>query len=170
MRLAVAPDRLYGAVRHADGDRATAWTELLTEVAPGLGERVGAGQITSPVRGCVDSPSYVGQRGATAGRWSATPATTATRSNGHGMTDAFRDAELLAGALDSALHGDLPAATALTLYQDVRDGALADTYRLTWSSPASRIQTGSSSCRPPSPRPSNVRRPNSPPDRYPPSG
>ena len=51
------PDRLYGDVRRARGDRADAWTTMLTEVAPDLGERVRAGRITSPIRGCVDPPT-----------------------------------------------------------------------------------------------------------------
>ena len=50
---------------------------------------------------------------------------------GHCMTDAFRDAELLADALDPVLLGDLPEATALAAYEQARDLALADTYRLT---------------------------------------
>ena len=125
------PDRLYGDVRHAAGDRAAAWTDVLTEVAPALGERVREGRIASPVRGCVDPPNYVRQ--AWGEGWSLVGDAGYHRDpiTGHGMTDAFRDAELLAAALHAALNGDVPAATALSAYQEARDGASADTYRLT---------------------------------------
>ena len=125
------PDRLYGPVRHGAGERTAAWTELLTEVSPGLGERVSDGVITSPVRGCVDPPNYVRQ--AWGDGWSLVGDAGYHRDpiTGHGMTDAFRDAELVADALDAALRGDVPAATALASYQTARDRALADTYRLT---------------------------------------
>jgi len=125
------PDRLYGAVRHPAASRAEAWTRELTEVAPGLGKRVRAGVVNSPVRGCVDPPSYVRQGWGDG--WSLVGDAGYHRDpiTGHGMTDAFRDAELLADALDAALNGDVPEAAALTSYQDARDRALVDTYRLT---------------------------------------
>ena len=125
------PDRLYGAVRHARRDRAEAWTRLLQDVAPGLGERVRRGEITSPLRGCVDPPNYVRQ--AHGDGWSLVGDAGYHRDpiTGHGMTDAFRDAELLADALDTTWRGDLPEATALAAYESARDRALADTFRLT---------------------------------------
>jgi flavin-dependent dehydrogenase len=50
---------------------------------------------------------------------------------GHGITDAFRDAELLADALDAALSGAAPEREALADYGSARDAALRDTFRLT---------------------------------------
>jgi flavin-dependent dehydrogenase len=125
------PDRLYDTVRHASGDRAGAWTRLLTEVAPDLGGRVQQGRITSPVRGCVDPPNYVRQ--AFGDGWSLVGDAGYHRDpiTGHGMTDAFRDAELLADALDDALRGERPETAALAAYESARDQALADTFRLT---------------------------------------
>jgi len=125
------PDRLYGDVRRARGGRADRWTTMLTEVAPDLGERVRAGRITSPIRGCVNPPNYVRQ--AWGHGWSLVGDAGCHRDpiTGHGMTDAFRDAELLADALDPVLLGDLPEATSLAAYEQARDLALADTYRLT---------------------------------------
>ena len=126
------PDELYGAVR---APRAVTGPglghEMLTEVAPGLGERVRAGRITSPVRGCVDPPNYVRQ--ALGDGWSLVGDAGYHRDpiTGHGMTDAFRDAELLADALDHTLRGDAPEAVALAAYQTARDQALADIFRLT---------------------------------------
>ncbi len=50
---------------------------------------------------------------------------------GHGITDAFRDAELLSDALHNALDGSLPEAEALAAYGASRDAALRETFRLT---------------------------------------
>jgi flavin-dependent dehydrogenase len=125
------PDRLYGAVRHPTGERAVVWTHLLAQVAPDLGERVRTGRITSPVRGFVDPPNYL--REAAGNGWSLVGDAGYHKDpiTGHGMTDAFRDAELLADALHRALRGEISSERALASYQHARDRALADTYRLT---------------------------------------
>src|SRR5207247_702671 len=49
----------------------------------------------------------------------------------YGMSDAFRDAELLAVALDQALAGGAEEATALGGYQAQRDRALSAIFELT---------------------------------------
>jgi 2-polyprenyl-6-methoxyphenol hydroxylase-like FAD-dependent oxidoreductase len=52
---------------------------------------------------------------------------------GHGITDAFRDAELLANAVDAALRSRDPgcALDALTAYQLRRDTAIRETFDIT---------------------------------------
>src|SRR3954467_4958374 len=50
---------------------------------------------------------------------------------GHGITDAFRDAELLARALDDALTGRLPEAEAADRYDRTRTAALRDVLAIT---------------------------------------
>ena len=50
---------------------------------------------------------------------------------GHGMTDAFRDAELLAEAADRALTDPAVEAAAMAAYGRTRDAALAETFRIT---------------------------------------
>jgi 2-polyprenyl-6-methoxyphenol hydroxylase-like FAD-dependent oxidoreductase len=50
---------------------------------------------------------------------------------GHGLTDAYRDAELLAVALHQALAGEAEESTALAGYQARRDEALRDVFDLT---------------------------------------
>ena len=50
---------------------------------------------------------------------------------GHGMSDAYRDAELLADALDRALRGEVGERTALAGYQHLRDLALREVFELT---------------------------------------
>lgn len=50
---------------------------------------------------------------------------------GHGLSDAYRDAELLAVALDRALSGATEESIALASYQHQRDAALRDIFELT---------------------------------------
>jgi len=50
---------------------------------------------------------------------------------GHGMTDAFRDAELLATAVSAALRDRADEAEALAGYEQARDSALRETFDLT---------------------------------------
>ena len=50
---------------------------------------------------------------------------------GHGLSDAYRDAELLAVALDEALRGDTDEETALAGYERQRDAALREVFDLT---------------------------------------
>jgi flavin-dependent dehydrogenase len=52
-------------------------------------------------------------------------------TTGWGIADAFRDAELLARALDLALSGRLPATEALAGYQQRRDAAALPVYEIT---------------------------------------
>ena len=51
--------------------------------------------------------------------------------SGHGLSDAFRDAEYLATALDLLLRGQAPEADALADYQSRRDRALREIFELT---------------------------------------
>src|SRR5215472_4670035 len=50
---------------------------------------------------------------------------------GHGLSDAYRDAELLAVALDQALRGAAEEGIALAGYQQQRDEAVRDIFDLT---------------------------------------
>jgi flavin-dependent dehydrogenase len=50
---------------------------------------------------------------------------------GYGISDAFRDAEFLAVALDHALGADAEETAALTLYQQQRDQALREIFEIT---------------------------------------
>lgn len=60
---------------------------------------------------------------------------------GFGITDAFRDAGLLAKALDLALSGELPAAEALRGYQDRRDAAALPIYEMTLAMASGEMAT-----------------------------
>jgi 2-polyprenyl-6-methoxyphenol hydroxylase-like FAD-dependent oxidoreductase len=50
---------------------------------------------------------------------------------GHGLSDAYRDAELLAAALHQALRGDADENAALATYAYTRDQALREVFELT---------------------------------------
>jgi 2-polyprenyl-6-methoxyphenol hydroxylase-like FAD-dependent oxidoreductase len=125
------PTARLGPVRNAGPDRLEAWVAMLEDVAPDLGARVRAGRVTSPVRGCVAPPNLV--REAAGPGWSLVGDAGYHRDpiTGHGITDAFRDAELLADALGDALSGEASERAALAAYQQERDRALGDTFRLT---------------------------------------
>src|SRR6185503_12391157 len=104
---------------------------LLAQVSPTLAARAGTGQVFLPVRGVMRLPNHV--RAATGPGWSLVGDAGYHRDpiTGHGMTDAFRDAELLADALHLVLGHLLPEAPALAAYERARDRALSDTFRLT---------------------------------------
>ena len=85
-------------------------------------------------RACVRSPvtraSYVG-RGDPAGPSSATPDIGRTRSRAHGLTDALRDAELLARAVLASTSGEVGEAEAFDRYQLTRDQLSMPLFRIT---------------------------------------
>jgi 2-polyprenyl-6-methoxyphenol hydroxylase-like FAD-dependent oxidoreductase len=125
------PTRVLHGVRTAGARRAEALVSAIAEVSPSLADRVRAGRIASKVRGCVAPPNYVRQ--AFGPGWALVGDAGYHRDpiTGHGITDAFRDAELLADALHSSLTGAAPERAALAVYQSERDAALRDTFRLT---------------------------------------
>jgi flavin-dependent dehydrogenase len=78
---------------------------LLGSVSPTLAARMGAGRVVSPVRGAVRLPNHI--RRATGPGWALVGDAGYHRDpiTGHGITDAFRDAELLARSIDDHLRG-----------------------------------------------------------------
>ena len=118
-------------VRSAGADRAAALVRAISSVSPTLGHRLGWGGVTAPVRGVVGLPNHV--RRAAGPGWALVGDAGYHRDpvTGHGITDAFRDAELLAGSLDRALRGEVTDAQALQDYQRSRDDALREVFALT---------------------------------------
>src|SRR5204863_7612839 len=108
--------------------RADAFAAQLHQTAPQLAERLRAARRASAVTGMLRAPNHVRQ-GYGPG-WALVGDAGYHRDpvTGHGLSDAYRDAELLAGALHRALHGDH---TALADYQHQRDRALRDIFELT---------------------------------------
>jgi len=119
------------AVHRRAGSRVEAFGQLLERSAPPLAERLRQARRISPVQGMLRQPNQVRQ--AFGPGWALVgdagyyrDATTA-----YGISDAFRDAELLAVALDQALRGAVEEPTALAGYQQQRDQALAEIFALT---------------------------------------
>jgi 2-polyprenyl-6-methoxyphenol hydroxylase-like FAD-dependent oxidoreductase len=116
----------------AGADRLEAWLLALDECAPGLADRVRAGSITAPLRGSVGLPNH--RRRATGPGWALVGDAGYHRDpiTGHGITDAFRDAELLARRTGQLLRGDLSETAALAAYQTERNDSLAPIFEITW--------------------------------------
>jgi 2-polyprenyl-6-methoxyphenol hydroxylase-like FAD-dependent oxidoreductase len=127
----IRPSSLLAPVLTAGADRSEALLAALLECAPELGERVRAGQVTAPVRGSVALPNHVRQ--AVGPGWALVGDAGYHRDpiTGHGLTDAFRDAELLAEATSRLLRGPADEAVAMTSYGRQRDDAIRDTFRIT---------------------------------------
>jgi flavin-dependent dehydrogenase len=116
------PTHLASHLLTAGDGRMQAWLTDLDASAPDLARRVRAGTVTAPLRGTLRLPNHV--RRATGPGWALVGDAGYHRDpiTSHGITDAFRDAELLARAYDA---GDL------STYEPARNIAMADTFRLT---------------------------------------
>ena len=120
----------HGARRRA-ASQEEAFTASLHRTAPDLARRLRAGVRTSPVTGMLRTPNFL--RRAHGPGWALVGDAGYHRDavTGHGISDAYRDAELLAVALDQALRGATDEATALAAYQRRRDHALREIFELT---------------------------------------
>jgi flavin-dependent dehydrogenase len=120
------------AVRRRAGSREEAFGALLAGSHPQLAERLGQARRISPVQGMLRQPNQVRQ--AHGPGWALVGDAGYYRDavTAYGMSDAFRDAELLAVALDRALRGADEEPTALAGYQQQRDRALAEIFEITW--------------------------------------
>jgi flavin-dependent dehydrogenase len=125
------PTELAAEVRQAGSRRTDALLHAIAETAPLLGERLHAGRVVARTRGIVSPPNYV--RRAYGDGWALVGDAGYHRDpmTGHGITDAFRDAELLAEALHTALLDPVCEVEALAEYQDRRDDALTEVFALT---------------------------------------
>ena len=103
------------------GPRDAVLSRLLAELTPALAARVEGAVQTSPVRGMLRMPNHFLQ--ASGPGWSLVGDAGYHRDaiTGHGISDAFRDAELLASALDAALREPATETAALTAYGLTRD-------------------------------------------------
>jgi 2-polyprenyl-6-methoxyphenol hydroxylase-like FAD-dependent oxidoreductase len=119
------------AVRRKTGSRIAAFDELLKGAAPQLAERLRQARRTSPVQGMLRQPNQLRQ--AFGPGWALVGDAGYYRDaiTAYGISDAFRDAELLAVALDQALGGDAGESTALAAYQQQRDRAVREIFEIT---------------------------------------
>ena len=119
------------AVRRRSGSREEAFGELLGRSAPQLAGRLRHARRTSPVQGMLRQPNQVRQ--AFGPGWALVGDAGYHRDavTAHGISDAFRDAEFLACALDQALSAGAEERTALARYQQQRDQALREIFDIT---------------------------------------
>jgi flavin-dependent dehydrogenase len=119
------------AGRRRTESRVEAFDQLLERSHPELAERLGQARRTSPVEGMLRQPNQVRQ--AFGPGWALVGDAGYYRDavTAYGMSDAFRDAELLATALDRALRDAAEEPTALAGYQQQRDRALAEIFEIT---------------------------------------
>jgi flavin-dependent dehydrogenase len=119
------------SVLRAGPARPIALIDAIGTVSPTLGERLRRGAVTSAVRGTIELPNHVRQP--VGPGWALVGDAGCHRDpiTGHGITDALRDAELLARCLDGALRGEATDTDALDAYQHQRDAALREVFDLT---------------------------------------
>ena len=126
--VSTTPQRMR-AVRRTDVEHA--FTTLLGQAAPALVDRVAASQPAGPIHGWGGTPGYVRQSWGPG--WALVgdagyykdPITT------HGMTDALRDAELLAHAITETTIAGSTEAIAFARYQQTRDRLSSDLFAAT---------------------------------------
>lgn len=94
---------------------------VLAETTPSVAERVAAGRRVERVRGFPGMPGWLRRPWGPGWALVGDAGYFKDPITAHGMTDALRDAELLARALDGLLRGETDAATALAHYEHVRD-------------------------------------------------
>lgn len=126
-----APTADVGELRAAGSRRTDVLVAAIDAAAPSLGERIRAGHVTAPVRGEIDLPNYVRQPSGPG--WALVGDAGYHRDpvTGHGITDAFRDAELLAEAAGTALRDPSTERDAFADYGRRRDDGLRDTFAIT---------------------------------------
>jgi 2-polyprenyl-6-methoxyphenol hydroxylase-like FAD-dependent oxidoreductase len=125
------PREASAPIRAAGGRRTHAWLGELRRGVPRLAERVAAGTVRDRLRGSMGLPNQL--RHPHGAGWALVGDAGYHRDpiTSHGITDAFRDAELLAGALDVALRVPSEEAPALASYREQRAAAVTETFRLT---------------------------------------
>lgn len=125
------PSGLAEAIRRRTPSVAVAFDEMLAQAAPALAVRLRDARRTSAVRGALRLPNQVRQAFGPGWALVGDAGYHHDPITGHGISDAFRDAELLAVALDCALRGEVDDTTALAGYQRQRDRALREIFDIT---------------------------------------
>ena len=117
----------------AGADKTSALVGQIEAAAPELGRRIRRSVVTARVRGAVNLPHVV--RHPFGPGWALVGDAGYHRDpiTGHGITDAFRDAEFLARAVDRWLSGEASEAGALDGYREQRDHAIGSILDLTWA-------------------------------------
>jgi 2-polyprenyl-6-methoxyphenol hydroxylase-like FAD-dependent oxidoreductase len=108
-----------------------AYANLLARAAPTLVTQLRHAQRTSKVRGMLSAPNQI--RRAVGPGWALVGDAACHRDpiTGHGLSDAYRDAELLALTLDGVLRAEVAEPAALEAYDSTRRRELAQIFDLT---------------------------------------
>jgi 2-polyprenyl-6-methoxyphenol hydroxylase-like FAD-dependent oxidoreductase len=147
--LFIRPDRAVGAIPTnddltlvlaawpiADMDAVRADVEgnyrKALELAPSLADRVAAGTRESRFHAAGDLPGFFRTPYGPGWALVGDAGYTIDPSTAQGISDAFRDAEQLAAALDDALSGRRPYGEALAAFHHERDEAVRPMYELTF--------------------------------------
>lgn len=119
------------AIRRGNERLLDAYWAMLEGAAPELAERARAGTLTSAPRGMMRLPNHV--RRAHGPGWALVGDAGYHRDaiTGHGISDAFRDAELLARHADHVLRGHVTEAEGLGAYEATRNDLLARIFDIT---------------------------------------
>jgi flavin-dependent dehydrogenase len=125
------PERVARASRRLRRSPDAAFDHLMAAAAPGLAARLDPAARTSPVRGMLRMPNHFRQ--ASGPGWALVGDAGYHRDavTGHGISDAFRDAELLAIALDDALREPACETEALAGYEEERMRLARDVFEIT---------------------------------------
>jgi 2-polyprenyl-6-methoxyphenol hydroxylase-like FAD-dependent oxidoreductase len=101
------------------------------DTVPGLGERMRKARRAEKVMGFAGLRSFYRKPFGPGWALAGDAGFTKDPLMGQGMTDAFRDADLLAGAVDAGLSGHQPMDEALAGFETARNAATAMIYQLT---------------------------------------
>jgi flavin-dependent dehydrogenase len=114
-----------------NGDRSRAFRDLIAEIAPAFARRLESARQTAPVRGFAGMPNHLVQP--VGPGWALVGDASYFRDaiTGHGMTDAFRDAEHLARTLGEVLTGAADERDAMASYHARRDELVAEHFEIT---------------------------------------
>lgn len=126
-----APASDLGPLLGAGNAKAEVLLGLVAGATPQLAARLRSALVTAPVRGAVNLPDQVRQP--TGPGWALVGDAGYHRDpiTGHGISDAFRDAELLADAVHDHLAHGLPWSLAGRAYDRSRETALREVLGLT---------------------------------------
>lgn len=116
--VSTTPDRMR-RLRRRGVERAVA--DLLVAAGPAAVERVQGLRPLSPVRGWAGVPGFVRESGGPGWALVGDAGYFKDPITSHGITDALRDAELLAGQVLAAHSGAVPERVALVRYQQSRE-------------------------------------------------
>jgi flavin-dependent dehydrogenase len=115
--IATPPARFLARLRH-DLDRAV--PQVLAETTTDVAARVAAGTRVSPTRGFPGTKGWIRRPWGPGWALVGDAAYFKDPITAHGMTDALRDAALLADAVEQTLRGE-PEARAMAAYEQLRD-------------------------------------------------